>query len=201
MYPGRPRRGRPTRFAHPREACAGQYLGGECANSSSRIEITPLTVVGPAPWNAAHCLSKQNAVLCSCPPSTGSDRFEECAMLKVATLFAVVAGLAAAQMPTQAASAPAISVAGAKGDPNGAVILIHEGCHYGCRYSPRLGWHNHSNTECRPEPCREQRHRGERPYGRGHDDSCHYDCRYSRELGWHNHSNLQCRPEPCRDRD
>lgn len=27
-------------------------------------------------------------------------------------------------------------------------------CHFDCRFSPEFGWHNHSNAQCRPEPCR-----------------------------------------------
>jgi hypothetical protein len=30
----------------------------------------------------------------------------------------------------------------------------YRSCHYDCQWSPEHGWHNHSNRECRPEPCR-----------------------------------------------
>lgn len=98
-----------------------------------------------------------------------------------------------------AASAASLSP-GAKPAADAAPIVQVHGCHFDCQYSPRFGWHNHSNAECRPEPCRERQRRGGdyggRDYGGGHP--CHYDCRFSPGLGWHNHSNAQCRPEACR---
>ena len=102
-----------------------------------------------------------------------------------------------------AASAANLSP-GAKPAAEGAPIVQVHGCHFDCQFSPRFGWHNHSNAECRPEPCRERQRGGggydggggDRGYGGGHP--CHYDCRFSPGLGWHNHSNAQCRPEACR---
>lgn len=112
----------------------------------------------------------------------------------------VFAGVLAAAGLGQAAALP-LSVAG---DARSPIVKVH-GCHHECRFSERLGWHNHSNAECRPEPCRQSRggpsyDSGPRLDRRGGGHECHRDCRYDDRNGWHNHSNAECRPEPCRGR-
>ncbi|MGE0701845.1 MAG: hypothetical protein AB7O57_22290 [Hyphomicrobiaceae bacterium] len=78
-----------------------------------------------------------------------------------------------------------------------AVVKAH-GCHYECRFSQELGWHNHSNAECRVERCRGDDPAPRGGYGdRGGGHTCHYDCQFSPSLGWHNHSNAECRVERC----
>ena len=114
-----------------------------------------------------------------------------------------LAGVAAVVVAGTAVAAPLDLRGGVDATRGNAVVKVHEGCHYDCRFSRRLGWHNHSNAECRPEACRDRGRRpdyesGERFYRGGHP--CHYDCRFSPEFGWHNHSNAACRPEPCRGR-
>lgn len=87
----------------------------------------------------------------------------------------------------------------AKFGPPGSsnLVTVHDGCHYDCEFSPRLGWHNHSNANCRPEQCRTQQRDDEDGEMSGRRHSCHYDCRYNPQYGWHNHSNSECRVERC----
>lgn len=123
----------------------------------------------------------------------------------------LVAALVAAMTAAGSASAGP-GLVGSVEAPSGLSVLVH-GRHFDCRWSPEFGWHNHSNAQARPEPCRADQIPRDGPgrggFGRGPDfggrerrhdwdNACHFDCRWSREHGWHNHSNAQCRPEPCR---
>lgn len=120
------------------------------------------------------------------------------------TSWIVTGAIAAALSAGAAVAAPMALNDGQGMSGRSAVTKAHQGCHFDNRYSPRFGYHNHSNAECRPEAARprgfdyEPRHEGRGGHGDG--QPCHYDCRYSPEFGWHNHSNAQCRPEPCRGR-
>jgi hypothetical protein len=127
-------------------------------------------------------------------------------MKKLLASAAAVAGLLLA---VQTASAVPRAPSPQADEAQSLIVPVH-GCHYDNRYSPGLGWHNHSNAECRPEPARRGPPPGyyappvyqqaPPPRRRGHDadNPCHFDCRFSPQHGWHNHSNAQCRPEPCR---
>lgn len=125
--------------------------------------------------------------------------------------------LAVAMIAGVAVASPMSMKQGVDASQSSGVTKVHQGCHFDCRYSERFGWHNHSNAQCRPEPCGPRRGggyegprlqpryddgpRGGGGYrGDGHDrdNRCHYDCRFSQRDGWHNHSNANCRPEPCR---
>ncbi|HRD75587.1 MAG TPA: hypothetical protein PK264_06580 [Hyphomicrobiaceae bacterium] len=110
-----------------------------------------------------------------------------------------------------AIAAPQPDKSGIDAIAGSAVTKVHQGCHYDNRWSPGFGWHNHSNSDCRPEAPRPRPRPGygygyePKGYGYGpgghsghRENECHYDCRYSPIHGWHNHSNAQCRPEPCR---
>lgn len=70
----------------------------------------------------------------------------------IKSLSAAALALGATLAISSASAAPLGQFSGAQ-PANSAIERVH-GCHYDCRWSPGLGWHNHSNAECRPEPCR-----------------------------------------------
>lgn len=134
-------------------------------------------------------------------------------MSKTWKAIALASAMIAAAVAGQAGAVPLPSASGPATLSDSLVTRVHGG-HFDCRWSPQFGWHNHTNAQFRPEPCRSGGGDGygppprreferyapppRREFGGGHP--CHFDCRYSREFGWHNHSNAQCRPEPCQDR-
>lgn len=122
----------------------------------------------------------------------------------------VLGGAFAFAMLGQAGANPASLLNVDKSAGAAPIVRVH-GCHYDDRYSPGLGKHNHSNSDCRPEAARRDvpdyeggrgRRGGYGGYGGygGGGRHCHYECRYEPAYGWHNHSNSECRPERCRGR-
>lgn len=80
------------------------------------------------------------------------DKKETNRMTLIKSLSAAALAFGAALAISSASAAPLGQLGGAE-PANSALVRVH-GCHYECRWSPGLGWHNHSNAECRPEPCR-----------------------------------------------